>query len=45
MISGHISFPEQISETHERICFILHAHPLGGDDVPFGVYEILPNIW
>ena len=35
LISGRISFPEQISETYGGISFIAHTHPLEGVDVLF----------
>ena len=37
-----ISFPEQHSVTRAWISLIFDTHPLGGVDVPFGVFEILP---
>ena len=37
------SFPEQNSVTRAWIFFIFDTHPLGGVDVPFAVFEILPT--
>ena len=40
--SCSVSFPKQISETHGGgyLLYIAHACPLGGVDVPFGIYEL-----
>ena len=38
-----ISLPEQNSVTRAWIYLIFDTHPLGGVDVPFGVFEILPT--
>ena len=35
---------EQIFESHRGISFILHTHPLGGVDVPFGVDDLRPTL-
>ena len=37
-----ISFPEQNSVTRAWISLIFDTHSLGGVDVPFEVFEILP---
>ena len=37
-----ISFPVLSSVTRAWISLIFNTHPLGGVDVPFGFFEILP---